>query len=350
MARAEAAVQAVVRVAIVAVAPGVLAVDRAARAAAQAARVARLAVRVAQRVARVVRLAVRPAAVRAAASRGSVSMKVSEDGVGISLRHEHYRAVLETQRRIDWLEVQPENFMGRGGVSAHTLVSCAERHPVLFHGVALNLGGIEPLDGDYLRHVRGLLDRHDSPWFSEHLSYSRAGGKNLHGLLPLPRSVEAATHLAERISQVENELGRSLVVENISAYGTMPGSELTEGEFVSEVVERSGAGLLLDINNLYVNAHNLGFSAEQELAKFPLHRVRQIHLAGHRTHGELLLDDHGSSVADEVWALYRAVLRIVGPVPTLIEWENHVPELDVLLDEADLARRIMRETQRSAAA
>jgi uncharacterized protein len=276
-------------------------------------------------------------------------MKLARDSVGLSLRREHYHAVLETTRRIDFIEVQPENFMGRGGVSAHTLVSCAERHPVLFHGVSLNLGGLEALDDAYLEGVRELNRRYEASFFSEHLSYSSVAGEALHGLLPLPRSEEAVNHLASRIKATRDRLNCDVVVENISAYGTMPGSALSEGEFVSAVIERSSAGLLLDLNNLYVNSHNLGFPSEAELDRFPLDAVRQVHLAGHRRHQDLLLDDHGSAVSEPVWDLYRALIERIGPVPTLIEWENRVPELDVVIDELDRARAIMASAAKQAA-
>ncbi len=262
-------------------------------------------------------------------------------GVGVSLRREHYDAILATSRRVDWLEIQPENFMGKGGRTRHVLDTVAERWPMAAHGVALSLGGPDPFPSDYLEPLEALLRHIDAPWFSEHLSYASAAGQVFHDLLPLPFSAAAIDHVSDRIRQLRARVEAEVLVENISYYATMPGSDRTEGAFVTQVVEQAEAGLLLDVNNVYVNAKNHGLDPEEALRSLPLQATRQIHLAGHRRHGDVLIDDHGSAVCDDVWALFEQALAITGRVPVLIEWENRVPSLDRVLDEADRARAIL---------
>jgi uncharacterized protein (UPF0276 family) len=264
-------------------------------------------------------------------------------GVGIGLRRPIYDEVLRSRRRIDWLEIIPENFMGHGGRAASVLDACLERWPVVAHGVALSLGGPDPLDDAYISALAPLLDRLGTTYFSEHLSYSAVHGVRFHELLPLPFSEEAALHAALRVREVSSRLGIDIVLENISYYAIMPGSTLGEGEFIRAVLEESGAGLLLDVSNVYVNAKNHGRDPTEALLSLPLEHTRQIHLAGFRREGDLLLDDHASAVADEVWPLYREALRRVGPVPVLIEWDQAIAGLDPMLDEADKARRILEE-------
>lgn len=272
------------------------------------------------------------------------------EGAGISLRRQHYDAVLATDRRVDWLEIQPENFMGIGGKSRTVLDRCAERHAVVPHGVALSLGGPDPLSTEYLDRLKELTHRIGCPWFSEHASFAGAGGQLFHELLPLPFTEEAALHLAGRTRRVADHLELPVLVENVTYYAAMPGGTLTEGEFLAAVIASSGAGLLLDVNNVFVNAENHGVDPREALVSLPLHATRQIHLAGHRKMNGYLLDDHGAAVTDAVWDLYELAVSIVGPVPTLVEWENHVPSLDVVLDEADRARAVLARHIRSDAA
>lgn len=262
-------------------------------------------------------------------------------GVGISLRAKHYAQALETMRRIDWLEVQPENFMGMGGEPRRFFEAFCERWPVALHGVALSLGGPDPLDQDYLAELEPLLALSTAGVFSEHVSYARIGGTHFHELLPLPRSRAAVEHVAERTRQLRARLGCDVWLENPSTYTEAPGGELDEGAFLAQVLACAEAGMVLDVNNIFVNACNFGLSPSQLLRSMPLDRTREIHLAGHRRMNGWLLDDHGSAIAAEVWALYKEALTLVGPVPTLIEWENNLPELDRVLDEADHARRLL---------
>jgi hypothetical protein len=212
--------------------------------------------------------------------------------------------------------------------------------------VSFSVGGPDPFDRAQVDALDAFAKHVDAPYVSEHVSYSCALGVSFHNLLPLPFSRAAAAHVAARAIELEARLTRPLVLENITYYATMPGSEMTEGQFLTEVLDAihdatGGGGLLLDVNNVYVNARNHGLEPLDVLMALPLGRTRQIHLAGHRRQGNRLIDDHGSAVSKEVWALYEEALRITGPVPTLIEWENNLPSLDRIVDEADHARALI---------
>ena len=269
-------------------------------------------------------------------------------GVGIGLRREHFDEVLATSRRIDWLEITPENFIDYGGQAAHVIDRCAERWPMVSHGVSLSVGGPDPLDAALLHATSSLASRTGAPWWSEHICFASGRGLTFHDLLPLPFSDEAVRHIAKRARAAQDCVERQLLLENITYYAEMPGSTMSEGAFVTAVLEESGAALLLDINNVYVNARNHGRDPIAALEALPLDRVRQIHIAGHTPAPPpfegILFDTHGAPVAADVWQLYRAALRRCGPVPTLVEWDTHIPSLDVLLDEADRARSTMVET------
>ncbi|MET0405926.1 MAG: DUF692 domain-containing protein [Cystobacter sp.] len=266
-------------------------------------------------------------------------------GVGIGLRREFYARLPETTRALDWVEIIPENFLTLGGRPQRTLDACQERWPVLPHGVALNVGGPDPLDADYLAGLRTLVERLDAPFFSDHLCYARLGGAHLYELLPLPFSPEAVEHVVPRVREVQERVGRPFLLENPSYYARMPGGTLAEADFLRHVVEEADCGLLLDVNNVYVNACNHGYDPRAFVDALPLERVGQLHLAGHEQRPDVLIDTHGEPVRDEVWSLYRYVLERTGPVPTLIEWDQDIPSLEAVLDEADRARRILREAR-----
>ena len=261
-------------------------------------------------------------------------------GVGIGLRRELHDAVLASSRCIDWLEIIPENYAGQGGWRSRLLDAVRGRWPILAHGIGLSVGGPDPLDPSYLRAMKELLERIEAPFFSDHVCFATAGGQYFHDLLPLPFSEEAVRWTARRAREASERLERPLVLENITYYALMPGGSLSEGEFVSAVLEEANAGLLLDLNNAYVNAINHGRAPRDVVNELPLERSVQIHLAGHVREGELLIDNHGSAVIPEVWELYREVIARIGPVPTLIEWDNDIPSLDRVLDEADYARSV----------
>ncbi|MEM6992713.1 MAG: DUF692 domain-containing protein [Myxococcota bacterium] len=264
-------------------------------------------------------------------------------GVGIGLRHPHFDEILETSRRVDWLELVPENYVDIGGRASVVLDACLERWTVVGHGVSLSLGGPDAIDEDYLHGLRRLCDRLDAPFYSDHLCYSAIDDIQMFDLLPLPFTDEAVEHAGSRIRRLSERLERDVAIENITYYATMPGSRLTEGEFVRGVVETADCGLLLDVNNVYCNAKNHGRDPLESLFALPWERAKQVHLAGHLPEGPRLLDDHGSPVVDEVWELYRALLEKAGPLPTLVEWDTNIPPLDRVLDEADRARAIMDE-------
>jgi uncharacterized protein (UPF0276 family) len=265
------------------------------------------------------------------------------DGVGIGLRRPLYDAVLATDRRIDFLEIVPENFMDLGGRPRDVLEACAVRWPILSHGVSLSVGGPDPLSHVYLGSLRRLLDRFCIPAFSDHLCWSTARGIHFHDLLPLPQHEDAVRWCAARARQAAEELSRALWLENITYYAVMPGSTMGAEQFVAAVIEEADAGLLLDVNNVFVNACNHGYDPVAALEALPLERTRQIHLAGHVREGVRLLDTHGAGVAPEVWQLLRQALKRTGRVPILLEWDTDIPPLDRVLDEADRARAILDE-------
>jgi hypothetical protein len=264
-------------------------------------------------------------------------------GAGIGLRREFYDALPHTERPLDWVEIIPENFLTLGGRSQRALASCAERWPVLPHGVGLNIGGPDPLDEDYLTRLGALVARVDAPFFSDHLCYSRLGGVVLHDLLPLPFNEQVVEHVVPRVREVMARVGRPFLLENPSYYARMPGGTLAEADFLRHVAEEADCGLLLDVNNVYVNSRNHGYEPRAFIDALPLERVVQIHLAGHERRPDVLIDTHGAAVCDEVWALYRYVLERTGPVSTLIEWDQDIPSLDAVLDQADEARRALAE-------
>ncbi len=267
-------------------------------------------------------------------------------GAGIGLRREFYEELPRTERALDWVEIIPENFLSLGGRSQRALEASAERWTVLSHGVGLNIGGPDPLDEDYVTRLAALARRLESPFFSDHLCYSRVGGVYLHDLLPLPFSEEAVEYVVPRVREVMARVERPFLLENPSYYARMPGGTLAEADFLRHVAEQADCGLLLDVNNIYVNAQNHGYDPQAFVDALPLERVVQIHLAGHDRRPDVIIDTHGAQVCDEVWALYRYTLERTGPVSTLIEWDQDIPSMDAVLDEADRARAALREVTR----
>lgn len=250
------------------------------------------------------------------------------------MRAAHYRSFLEGRPPVGWLEVHSENYFGAGGYDLHVLEQVRHDYPLSLHGVGMSLGSADGLREQHLARLKRLVERVDPLLVSEHLCWGAFGQRHFNDLLPLPYTNEALTLMVERVDQVQTALGRTLLVENVSSYLQYRDSTLPELEFVAELARRSGCGVLLDINNLYVNSVNHGFDPYAALAAVPAHCVQEIHLAGH-TRAELcLIDDHGSRVTDAVWSLYQAALTRLGPVRTLIEWDTRIPALDVLLDEA----------------
>ncbi len=260
-------------------------------------------------------------------------------GVGIGLRKELFEPLLATSRRVDWLEVVSENYIGVTGRAEVMLDRFAERWPIVPHGVALSVGS-EPPAG-YLDDLAALVRRVAPPYISDHACYSSIGPRNYLDLLPLPRHAEAVARVVHNARAAMATTGAPLILENITTYAEMPGGTMTEAAFLTAIAEQAGVGLLLDVNNLYINAINQRRAPRDLLDEFPLHHVQQLHLAGHTWDGELLLDTHAAPIAAAVWELYTEVLERCGPVPTLVEWDQHIPSLDAVLDEADRARDLM---------
>ncbi len=273
---------------------------------------------------------------------------------GIGLRAGHYEAVLEARPAPGWVEVHSENFFGAGGRPLAVLERVRARCPISLHGVGLSLGSTDPLDRGHLDTLAALCRRFEPGLVSEHLSWGSAGDVHLNGLLPLPYTEEALAHVSARIEQVQQTLGRQLLVENISRYLDWRHSTIAEGEFIAELVRRSGCAVLLDVNNLYVNACNHGQDPAAFFEALPAAAVAEIHLAGHTVKtvaGQpLLLDTHDRPVCPEVWALYREALVRFGPRPTLIEWDSALPPLAVLLHEAALADALLENRDEPALA
>jgi len=269
--------------------------------------------------------------------------RIPDLGVGVGFRSPHYARVLEERPPMDWFEVVSENFMVAGGRPLENLARLRDAYAVVPHGVSLAVGSVEPLDHDYLGQLRGLVDRLDPPWVSDHLCWGRAPGLHLHDLLPLPYTREAIDHVVERVKRVQGTLERPFVLENVSTYMTYRASTMPEWDFIAEIAERADCGLLLDCNNVYVSARNHGFDPALHIDAMPPGRVVQMHLAGHTDKGAYLLDTHSDHVCEEVWALYRRAIARCGPVATLIEWDEAIPEWDVLASEAQRARAIRDE-------
>jgi hypothetical protein len=275
-------------------------------------------------------------------------MNQTISGCGIGLRFSHIEQILAERPAIPWLEVLSDNYLVEGSVQQDYLLEVAEHYPLVMHGVGLSLGSVDPLNTDYLKRLKALADQVNPAWISDHLCWSAVHGMHTHDLIPLPYTQATIEHVAARIRDVQDFLGRELMIENVSSYLQYKDSVMPEWAFFSEVAEAADCGMLLDINNIYVSAHNHGFETEKYLSAIPAERVRQLHLAGFEDRGTHLLDTHGSPVSEPVWALYETALQTLGPVPTLIEWDNNIPPLGVLLAEADKATAILKRVGKVA--
>jgi uncharacterized protein len=264
-------------------------------------------------------------------------------GFGLGLRTEHYAAFeagVDVSVRPDWLEIISENYLVPGGPPMAHLERIRADYPLVMHGVSMSIAGCEPLDLGYLRELKALADRLQPGWVSDHLCWSADAHSQLHDLLPVPLTHAALDHVCSRIAQVQDILGRPLVLENVSSYVRFAADEMTEWDFIAQLLKATGAQLLLDVNNVYVSGRNHGFDPVAYLDAIPPEPVRQIHLAGHEDRGDIVIDTHDHPVRDEVWALYRHALKRFGPVPTMIERDDHIPPLGELLAELAQARRI----------
>jgi uncharacterized protein len=261
-------------------------------------------------------------------------------GFGLGLRTPHYEAVLSEPHAIDWFEVITENYLVPGGKPLHYLERIRERFPLVMHGVSLSIGSTDPVDFDYLAQVRALAARIEPHWISDHLCWTGVDGRNLHDLLPLPYTEEALSSVVARVGQIQDVLGRRILLENVSSYLAFHESDMSEWDFLREVAQRADCAILLDINNIYVSSVNHGFDALTYLRAMPKDRVRQLHLAGHSDLGGHLIDTHDHPIAAPVWDLYAAAVTQLGAVPTMIERDDNIPALSELVAELQMARDV----------
>jgi uncharacterized protein (UPF0276 family) len=270
-------------------------------------------------------------------------------GFGLGLRPDHYEIILEQKPALDWFEIITENYLIPGGKPLYYLDRIRELYPMVMHGVSLSIGGSDPLDMHYLQQVKDLAARVEPEWISDHLCWTGVNGVNLHDLLPLPYTQEAIKHVVSHIQQVQEFLGRRILIENVSSYLTYAQSEMTEWDFLAEIAEQADCHILLDVNNIYVSAFNHDFNPREYLNKLPKHRVGQIHLAGHSNQGDYIIDTHDAPVIQPVWDLYADTLKQFGAISTMIERDDNIPELHELLAEVEHARAIAKTVLREDA-
>jgi uncharacterized protein (UPF0276 family) len=262
---------------------------------------------------------------------------------GIGLRAVHHDALLAERPAAGFIEAHTENYFHEGGVAVRALLRARANYPLSLHGVGLGLGSADGIDREHLALVKRAIGRFEPALVSEHACWGQAGGEYFNDLLPLPYTEEAVELLARQVREAQDFLGVQLLIENVSAYVAFEHSRLTEWDFLAAVVARSGCALLLDVNNIYVSAQNLGLDPLQYIDSLPDGSVREIHVAGHARNGPVLVDDHGSQVCEPVWELYRRAVERFGALPTLVEWDNNIPSLATLAGEARRADCIMGE-------
>lgn len=264
---------------------------------------------------------------------------------GLGFKPEHFQDIRQMRPALGFFEVHAENYMGAGGPPHRMLAALRQDYALSLHGVGLSIGGPERLDGAHLARLKALVDRYQPESFSEHLAWSSHGADYLNDLLPLPYTAETLRIVCDHVDEVQAVLGRRMLLENPSTYVLFTQSTMAETDFLAEVARRTGCGLLLDVNNVFVSATNHRLDPMDYLAAYPVASVEEIHLGGHAAEdlasGPLLIDDHARPVADPVWTLYAAALALTGPQPTLIEWDNDVPDFPVLLAEAHRAGRML---------
>jgi len=265
---------------------------------------------------------------------------------GIGLRAEHYHEVLDKRPDIGWFEVHSENYFGEGGRPLHYLERISEQYPLSLHGVGLSIGSTDELNIAHLDKLKKLISRFQPGLVSEHLSWGSFGGRHFNDLFPMPYTSEALQHMAKQVIRVQDYLGKQILIENVSSYLQFDCSTIPEWEFITELANQSGCGILLDVNNIYVNSKNHSFSPDVFINAIPVELVQEIHLAGHTVKqfedSEILIDTHNKCVTHDVWSLYETTARRFNQVPVLIEWDTDIPALDVLLDEANKADQILQ--------
>jgi uncharacterized protein len=276
-----------------------------------------------------------------------LTLKSPPLGVGLGLRTVHYDHILKNRPAVPWFEVISENYMGTtagsGGRAIQILEDLRKDYPIVMHGVSLSIGSADPIDKNYLKNVKNLANRIEPMWISDHLCWTGVQGQNLHDLLPLPYTKETIKHLVKRVNQVQDFLGRRILLENVSSYVAYEHSEMTEWECLTEVATQADCYVLFDVNNIYVSAVNHKFDAVDFINGVPRDRVKQFHLAGYSDMGTHLIDTHDHHVSAPVWKLYEKAVKRFGPVPTLIEWDDKIPAFNVLWNEAKRAEKIQRK-------
>jgi uncharacterized protein (UPF0276 family) len=265
-------------------------------------------------------------------------------GIGVGLRVPHYRHILQHHPEVGFFEIISENFMVPGGKPVHHLEQILEHYRVIQHGVSLDIGGPEELDREYLKQLKALTRKVRPAWLSDHLCWCGSGNAHLHDLLPLPYTEEAITRVVERARMVQDFLELPFALENTSSYMTYTHSVMPEWQFVAEIVERANIGLMFDVNNVYVSAYNHGFDPYDYIRAVPHERIVQIHLAGHTNRGAYIIDTHQGPIIDPVWELYAATIELTGAVPTLIEWDDAIPQWPELAAEAERASQLRAES------
>jgi len=272
--------------------------------------------------------------------------QTNQVGIGVGLRSPHYSYILENRPKISWFEAISENYMGlesgNGGRPIHILEKVRALYPIVLHGVSLSIGSADELNFKYLEQLKNLIERINPLWVSDHLCWTGVNGENLHDLLPLPYTEEVLKHLTEKILKAQDYLKRPLVFENVSAYLSFQHSEMTEWEFINEISKRTNCGLLIDVNNIYVSSVNQNFDPVTYLKAIPKEAVQQIHLAGHSNSGDFLIDTHDGPVTDKVWELYSIAIGLYGKIPTLIEWDDKIPNFQILEAEALNAEKLQQ--------
>lgn len=265
-------------------------------------------------------------------------------GVGIGLRLPHYQHIFEKKPVVDWFEIISENFMVDGGRPLAVLDQILEQYRVVQHGVSMYFGSTEPLNREHLKRLKALVKRTNTPWLTDHLCWGSVDGRYSHDLLPMPYTFEAVKKTAEKIRQVRNFLEIPIAVENVSSYAEFHVSEMTEWEFLSEVVEAADCGILLDVNNIYVSSQNHSFDPMDYINHVPHERVAQIHIAGHSKFEKYILDTHDHAVIDPVWRLYARAIELCGPTATLLEWDDRIPSFEEVHNEALKANQFLGTT------
>ncbi|HHS2923574.1 TPA: DUF692 domain-containing protein [Legionella pneumophila] len=271
-------------------------------------------------------------------------------GFGLGLRPNYYEEILTSKPDLDWFEILTENYLIPGGKPLYYLDKIREYYSIVMHGVSLSLGSTDPLNWDYLKQVQELASRIEPVWISDHLCWTGIHGLNTHDLLPVPYTTEAIQHIVSRIQEIQDFLKRPFLIENVSSYLTYKQSEMSEWDFILEIVKQSGCYLLLDVNNVYVSSFNHNFDPMAYINSMPPGRVAQIHLAGHTNHGDYIIDTHNAPVIEPVWDLYEATIQRLGPVSTMIERDDNMPDFSELLSEINHAKRLAIQAEKEKVA